>query len=107
MIGRWLGQDVPAVGISIGFERIMDLVAPNQSGQGLVLVVDIDEPGAIAKALQLQAEGIASGRKVRIEQKPKKLNLLLDTLREQGLTEWASVSAQTANFAALEIRSIG
>jgi histidyl-tRNA synthetase len=26
MIGRWLGDDVPAVGISIGFERAVDLV---------------------------------------------------------------------------------
>ena len=26
MVGRWLGTDVPAVGISLGFERVVDLV---------------------------------------------------------------------------------
>jgi len=43
MVGRWLGQDVPAVGISIGFERAVDLVPDDQFGsvdQALVLVLD-------------------------------------------------------------------
>src|SRR6185312_5410741 len=31
MIGRFLGQDVPAVGFSIGFERIVDLVTQSDA----------------------------------------------------------------------------
>ena len=31
MIGRFLGQDVPAVGFSLGFERLVDLVDPARS----------------------------------------------------------------------------
>lgn len=106
MIGRWLGQDVPAVGISIGFERIMDLVDPKSESSGLVLVLDSAETGALATALRVQAEGIAAGHRVRLEQRPKKLNLLLDALRDQGFTEWAAVSAQTAGFDSLERRSL-
>ncbi len=33
MIGRFLGQDVPAVGFSLGFERLVDLVAESAGGQ--------------------------------------------------------------------------
>ena len=32
MIGRFLGQEVPAVGFSLGFERLVDLVAESADG---------------------------------------------------------------------------
>lgn len=106
MIGRWLGQDVPAVGISIGFERIMDLVPRQSISSGVVLVFDAEEAGTLPAALRVQAEGIALGHRVRLEQRPKKLNLLLDALRDQGFTEWATVSAQSPDFGSLERRSL-
>lgn len=105
MVGRWLGTDAPAVGISIGFERIMDLIATEATAQGLVLVLDSVDSGLLANALKIQAEGIALGHTVRLEQRPKKLNLLLDALREQGFTQWAAVSAGTTRFGELEIRA--
>jgi histidyl-tRNA synthetase len=105
MVGRWLGTDVPAVGISIGFERIMDLIATEATAQGLVLVLDSVDPGLLANALKIQAEAIALGHTVRLEQRPKKLNLLLDALREQGFTQWAAVSASATGFDELEIRA--
>src|SRR5690606_21120292 len=42
MIGRFLGQEVPAVGFSIGFERIVDLVAAQEdsAAEAIVLVHD-------------------------------------------------------------------
>jgi histidyl-tRNA synthetase len=39
----------------------------------------------------VQADLIAEGRVVRLEQRPKKLNLLLESLVEQGYTSWAAV----------------
>ena len=46
MIGRFLGQDVPAVGFSIGFERIVDLLDGGQdaASPAIVLVHDRDVP---------------------------------------------------------------
>jgi histidyl-tRNA synthetase len=92
MVGRWTGTDVAAVGISIGFERVVDLVEDTDAGiGGVVLVLENESADVVARALRVQADLIAEGRVVRLEQRPKKLNLLLESLTEQGYTSWAAV----------------
>ena len=92
MVGRWTGTDVAAVGISIGFERVVDLVADTDAGfDGVVLVLDDESQSVIAHALAVQKDLIAAGHAVRLEQRPKKLNILLDALAEQGFSSWAAV----------------
>ena len=92
MVGRWTGTDVAAVGISIGFERVVDLVEDTDAGLGgVVLVLENESADVVAQALRVQAALIADGRVVRLEQRPKKLNLLLESLAEQGYTSWAAV----------------
>jgi histidyl-tRNA synthetase len=92
MVGRWTGTDVAAVGISIGFERVVDLVEDTDAGLGgVVLVLENESADVVAQALRVQAALIAEGRVVRLEQRPKKLNLLLESLAEQGYTSWAAV----------------
>ena len=61
MIGRFLGQDVPAVGFSLGFERLVDLVTTPDDAheQAVVLVHDRDMP--LAELLALKAALIARG----------------------------------------------
>jgi histidyl-tRNA synthetase len=92
MVGRWTGTGVAAVGISIGFERVVDLVEDTDAGLGgVVLVLENESADVVAQALRVQAALIADGRVVRLEQRPKKLNLLLESLAEQGYTSWAAV----------------
>ena len=92
MVGRWTGTDVAAVGISIGFERVVDLVPDTDAGfDGVVLVLDDESQSVIAHALAVQKDLIAAGHAVRLEQRPKKLNILLDALAEQGFSSWAAV----------------
>jgi histidyl-tRNA synthetase len=92
MVGRWTGTDVAAVGISIGFERVVDLVEDTDAGLGgVVLVLENESADVVAQALRVQAGLIAEGRVVRLEQRPKKLTLLLESLAEQGYTSWAAV----------------
>jgi histidyl-tRNA synthetase len=92
MVGRWTGTDVAAVGISIGFERVVDLVPDTDAGfDGVVLVLDDESQSVIAHALAVQKDLIAAGHAVRLEQRPKKLNLLLDALAAQGFSSWAAV----------------
>jgi histidyl-tRNA synthetase len=92
MVGRWTGTDVAAVGISIGFERVVDLVPDADAGfDGVVLVLDDESQPVIAHALAVQKDLIAAGHAVRLEQRPKKLNILLDALAEQGFSSWAAV----------------
>jgi histidyl-tRNA synthetase len=112
MVGRWLGQDVPAVGISIGFERAVDLVGEDilGSADGLVLVLADDSAEVLTAALSLQAELIEAGEpSVRLERRPKKLNLLLENLAGQGFGRWAMVDAGAAEagVAGLAVKDIG
>ena len=109
MVGRWLGTDVPAVGISIGFERVVDLVEAsalkNHIG-GIVLVLDNTEPRTLANAVALQSELIAQNNSVRLENRPKKLNLLLESLAENGFDRFASVNEETLTLKDLNLRDL-
>ena len=109
MIGRWIGEDVPAVGISIGFERAVDLVPDSLVGEApmrLVLVLEDTRVETIGVALARQKDLFAHGYGVRLEQRPKKLNLLLDSLAEQGFTHFAAVDANSNSFETLDIKPI-
>ncbi|WP_448258504.1 histidine--tRNA ligase [Microbacterium aurum] len=93
MIGRFLGQDIPAVGFSIGFERIVDLVADGEdaAASAVVLVHDRDVP--VAELVALKAALVAEGARVRLEQRTKNLKALLERAAADGYTAFAMVSA--------------
>ena len=93
MIGRFLGQDVPAVGFSIGFERIVDLVTAEEdsAAPAVVLIHDRDVP--VAELAAHKAAFVAAGRRVRLEQRTKNLKGLLERSGADGYTAFATVSA--------------
>jgi histidyl-tRNA synthetase len=103
MVGKWLGTDVPAVGISFGFERVVELVSAPVSSNGVLLVLEDSSLETIKAAIRFQKELIATGKSVRLELKPKKLNIVLDSMLEAGFTEFALVSggATELSFKAL------
>jgi histidyl-tRNA synthetase len=101
MVGRWLGSDVPAVGISLGFERVAELVAKNVTEYALVLLYEAAE---LQAALRLQQQAIAIGWTVRLEQRPKNPRTALDALAEQGFTHFAV--AIGSDFEALEVKPL-
>jgi histidyl-tRNA synthetase len=105
MIGRFLGQDVPAVGFSIGFERIVDLIADAESAvsPAVVLVHDRDVP--VGELLALKAGLIAAGHRVRLEQRTKNLKALLERSAADGYTAFATV-AQGTTAESMEIKPL-
>lgn len=103
MVGRWLGKDVPAVGISLGIERIMDLLPAQQNDQKtLVLLVDSVEDGP--RALRIQQQLIADYQ-VRLELKPKNLKALLQELQEAGFSHFAQLG-RSENASELDIKQL-
>ncbi|GAA1224372.1 histidine--tRNA ligase [Rhodoglobus aureus] len=106
MIGRFLGSDVPAVGFSLGFERLVDLVELDDaaSDDQVALVYDTDADPAIL--VRLQAELIREGKRVRLEVRPRKLPQLLDQLRDAGFTSFAAVRADSDSVASLEFKPL-
>ncbi|MFD1714355.1 histidine--tRNA ligase [Amnibacterium flavum] len=93
MIGRFLGTDVPAVGFSIGFERILELLpADALAGHGgLVLVYDPDTDPALLVATKTRLA--AEHDRVRLERRPRNLKPLLETAAASGWTHFATVAA--------------
>jgi histidyl-tRNA synthetase len=105
MVGKWLGVPTPAVGISIGFERVAELVSDTPTGAKLLVL--IFDPENQPQALATQAEAIKAGYLVRLEPKPKKLKLLLETLKTQGFEHFAVLDEPNSGFNGLNIKPIG
>lgn len=93
MIGRFLGQQVPAVGFSLGFERLADLVTVVQEADApaVVLVHDADVP--VAELVAHKAALIRAGSRVRLERRTKNLKALLERAAADGYTAFAMVTA--------------
>lgn len=106
MVGRFLGQDVPAVGFSIGFERVVDLIdLPERTGpEAVVLVHDAD--AALEDLLALKRELVARGHRVRLEKRQKNMKTLLARVAGEGFTSFATVRAGVREPGALELRAL-
>ena len=105
MVGKWLGTDAPAVGISLGIERIVDLIPDHQSRvESAVLVL---EPNTQSLGLRFQQQLIKSGRQVRLEIRPKNLKALLEQLAENGYQQFAIVDDSMSDLSDLDFKQIG
>ena len=92
MIGRFLGTEVPAVGFSLGFERIVDLVTlPGQESGGVALIYDADVP--VKELLSIKSVLVAAEDRVRLERRPKNLKPLFEQLRAAGFSSYAFVTS--------------
>ncbi len=110
MVGRWLGTDVPAVGISLGFERVVDLVKDEEvedEQPAIVLVLEDDSQATLVNAFAMQRQFWAKGAIVRLEHKPKRLNLLLDSMSANGYDAFAIIKSSTMSLEDVEVRAIG
>lgn len=88
MVGKWSGFDTPAVGISLGIERILDLMGSDFSEQkSLVLLVD----GKVSEAMAAQQKLISEGWNVRIDLVAKNQKAQLEELSQQGFTHFVEL----------------
>jgi histidyl-tRNA synthetase len=91
LIGRFLGTDVPACGFSIGFERIVDLLASAPAREAVAVLFESDTPVstvlAVARALR------ADGRSVSPVRRSGKFGAQLSRLEEWGFTSFVHVRA--------------
>ena len=89
MIGRFLGREVPAVGFSIGFERIIELLPDRASGTvATALLHDADVPASALLAAKREVQ--EEGGRVRLERARKNRRAQLDALAADGFTRFAS-----------------
>ena len=106
MIGRFLGQDVPACGFSIGFERILDLVnlSDDAAEDACALLYDDTVPPARLIALKAGARRCRPARAPGTH--PQEHRRAVAELAASGYRRVATVSAATAAVDDLEFRDL-
>lgn len=86
LVGKFTGENVPAVGFSIGFERIFAILEQQNyqipSRRRRVAVICNEEESV--PAMQLAASLRKNGDEAGLYLRPKKLGKLLNRLEEQG-----------------------
>jgi histidyl-tRNA synthetase len=95
LIGRSLGRDVPACGFSIGFERIVDLLARRVARDAVAVLVEGDVP--VADALEVARElrlVYGAGRVVETVRRSGKFGAQLRRLEADGFTGFVVVSVE-------------
>ena len=93
MIGKFTGQDTPAVGFSIGFERIVMLlmergykVPTSKEKKAFLIEKNMPKEGML-KVLDLAKKERAAGRQVMIMNMKKNKKFQKEQLAEQGYTD--------------------
>jgi len=96
MIGRFLGTEVPAFGVSLGFERLVDILesalAANHDRVALVI-----PPGSeTSHVIGLKKHLVDTGHTVRLVSEQKNMRVAYEQLVADGFARVATVSADTA-----------
>jgi histidyl-tRNA synthetase len=108
LIGRSFGQDVPACGFSIGFERIVDLLSGELARDAVALLVESDVPvaDAVAAARDMRAgpEGV---RVVETVRRSGKFGAQLKRLEAAGFTGFVLLRVEDGAVVRGELRALG
>ncbi len=108
LIGRSLGYDVPACGFSIGFERIVDLLARRPARDAVAVLAEADVP--LADALEVARElrsAAGAGSVVETVRRSGKFGAQLKRLEAAGFTGFVPVRVQDGAVLRGELRALG
>lgn len=108
LIGRSLGQDVPACGFSIGFERIVDLLSRELARDAVALLVESDVPvaDAVAVARELRT-GPPGARAVETVRRSGKFGAQLKRLETAGFTGFVTLRVEDGAVVRGDLRALG
>lgn len=100
MIGQFIGQDIPAVGFSIGFERLVNkLIDDNFTVPDInKLVMFYEEYDDFIEVMKAADDLRAEGYSVTINLKPKKLNKVLEQLSKNGFAKFCVYEKENCNI---------
>ena len=100
LIGKFLNEDIPAVGFSIGFERIFGILMNNGISieQRADKIAVVYEDGQLKDAVKAADALRAQGKIASLYIKPKKLGKFLNKLEERGYDGFLNVGEEVSMF---------
>ena len=111
LIGRWLGKDVPAVGFSLGFERIVDLLESSVNRDAVAVLAEADVAPAdaleVARDLRGTASDATSVGVVEVVRRSGKFGAQLKRLEAAGFGAFVTVQMRDGEVVRGELRSLG
>ena len=93
MVGKYTGRDVPACGLSIGFERMITIlmdkgIKPTSSGDKIALIYEQDRD-PLTKVFETANALRQSGKHVSLLPKKKEMRKQIDGLIAEGFSGYA------------------
>ena len=93
MVGKYIGREVPACGLSIGFERLIAIlmekgIKPDFHGDKIALIFDQDRD-SLPQVFQIAAKLRQSGKYVSLLPKKKEMRKQIDGLIVEGYSGYA------------------
>jgi histidyl-tRNA synthetase len=108
LIGKSLGYDVPACGFSLGFERIVDLLAWRPPRDAVAVLTEADVPVADALEVARELRSISvEGRVVETVRRSGKFGAQLKRLEAAGFTGFVLVRVEDGAVVRGEERELG
>ncbi len=106
MIGRFLGTDVPAFGVSLGFERLIEVLPVDHTAHPdrVALLYDKENPSEHLVTLKIQL--VDTGHTVRLVPKSKNLRPTYEQLVTDGFSRVAEVTPDLSDSASLTWREL-
>lgn len=101
MVGKFLGRDVPAFGLSLGFERLVEILPGDLATDPdrVALLYDAWAPESALLALKMQL--VASGHTVRLVANSKNMRPVFEQLREAGFSRVAQADPEFTDAGSL------
>ncbi|MGO1609561.1 MAG: ATP phosphoribosyltransferase regulatory subunit, partial [Agrococcus casei] len=104
MIGRFSGTDVPAAGISLGFERLVDLVELEDDGIETIGLI-VDKRSSADALIKAKRALISEGKRVVIAKQTNNMKSVMAQIAEAGATHFAFVTPST-DASAIEVKPL-
>jgi histidyl-tRNA synthetase len=107
MIGRFLGTDVPAFGLSLGFERLLELLPTHTQTHPnwVALVSDSQQP--TEQLVKIKMALVKTGHTVRLVQKTRNMKPTYERLVHDGFSRVADITEETHDISSLVWRDLG
>ena len=96
MVGRFLGQEVPAVGFSLGFERLVDILEPVEAEDGSRVAIVFDDDVPAGDLVRIKRDLVDNGRSVTLVRAKKNMKSVYASLDERGFHRVGHLAAGQA-----------